>query len=87
MPRHIYIVVNDGTGERRAHPLMRGAKLQALDVQAGRILRGTVTDDLVGRDLYAALYNGDGLTDLTEAAAIVGGRLRQPHKPGEESEG
>ena len=78
MPRHIYIVVNDTTGERRAHPLLRGAKLHAVDVPHGRILRATVTDAMTGRDLYAALFNGDGLDDIVEAAIVRNGRLHQP---------
>lgn len=86
MPRYVYFLVDDDTGDKTAYPLMRGAKLDALKVQNGRILRGSVTDSLVGRDLYAALLNGDGIEDLIESATVKAGRLSQPQETGEESE-
>lgn len=76
MPRYLYIVEDD-TGRRTAHELMRGAKLQATLIQSGKLFRGEVRGDLSGRALYASLYNHDGLIGIVQTHIIDRGHLRE----------
>lgn len=60
--RYIYVAQSDD-GSCTAHVLMRGARLQVLDWERGKIYRIAVTSKLNGRNLFVALYNRDGFAD------------------------
>lgn len=76
--RHVYIVENE-RGEYTAHVLMRGAKLQAIDVERGNVYRATITTRLSMRELAAALYNRvDFADELVLVYTIDAGNLREP---------
>lgn len=76
--RHIY-VTESARGERTAHVLMRGARLQVLDWEQGKIYRIAVTSKLNGRRLFVALYNREGFGDACDLVyEVVGGSLKAP---------
>lgn len=77
--RHIYLV-EDEQGKCTAHMLMRGAKLQAIDLERGKVYRITVTTSLSTRELSVALYNHtqEFEDERTHVYDIVDGNLREP---------
>lgn len=78
MPRYLY-VVEDSSGKRTAHSLLRGAKLQIAQdaIKEGKIWRASVTESVVGRELYASLFNQDGLEEWTVVNLIEQGMIRK----------
>lgn len=76
--RHIYVTV-DEQDNRTAHVLMRGARLQCVSWQTGKVFRYAVTSKITGRDLFAALYNhAEFYDECVHLYNVENGSLREP---------
>lgn len=75
---YLYIIRDANTQTEIAHPSLRAARLAALSVKKGDILRVTLNDNLSGPQLRCALYNHQGFVgDPVVVATIDDGIARR----------
>ena len=74
----MYIIRDATTQTELAHPSLRAARLAALQVTKGDIVRVTLKDNLSGPQLRCALYNHQGFVgDPVIVATIDDGIARR----------